>query len=121
MLNQEQLAALLLKVAVSTSLASIVMRFGPMQRMLLRDDRTLRERLQLAFIFALLFGLSAEFRILTNGKYQAIDLALEGSVIAGILGGYVSGLITGLCASLPDMFNEKWMSMPLFSAAGIIG
>ena len=51
MLNQEQLAALLLKIAVSTSLASIVMRFGPMQRMLLRDDRTLRERLQLAFNF----------------------------------------------------------------------
>ena len=62
MLNQDQLAALLLKIAVSTSLASIVMRFGPMQRMLLRDDRTLRERLHLAFIFALLFGASAEFR-----------------------------------------------------------
>jgi two-component system LytT family sensor kinase len=121
MLNQDQLAALLLKIAVSTSLASIVMRFGPMQRMLLRDDRTLRERLQLALIFALLFGASAEIRILSHDKYQAIDLALEGSVIAGILGGYVSGLITGLCASIPDMFNDKWMSMPLFSAAGIIG
>ena len=121
MLNQDQLAALLLKIAVSTSLASIVMRFGPMQRMLLRDERTLRERLQLAFIFALLFGASAEFRILSHDKYQALDLALEGSVIAGILGGYVSGLITGLVASIPDMFNGKWMSMPLFSAAGIIG
>ena len=121
MLNQDQLAALLLKIAVSTSLASIVMRFGPMQRMLLRDDRTLRERLQLAFIFALLFGASAEFRILSHDKYQAVDLALEGSVIAGILGGYVSGLITGMCASLPDMFNDKWMSMALYSAAGLIG
>ena len=121
MLNQEQLAALLLKIAVSASLASIVMRFGPMQRMLLRDERTLRERLLLAFIFALLYGASAEFRILSGDQYQAIDLALEGSVIAGILGGYVSGLITGLLASIPDMFNEKWMSMPLFSAAGIMG
>lgn len=121
MLNQEQLAALLLKIAVSTSLASIVMRFGPMQRMLLRDDRTLRERLQLAFIFALLYGASAEFRIWSHDKYQAIDLALEGSIIAGILGGYVSGLITGLLASIPAMFDGKWMSMPLYSAAGIIG
>ena len=121
MLNQEQLAALLLKIAVSTSLASIVMRFGPMQRMLLRDERTLRERLHLALIFALLYGASAEFRILSHYKYQALDLALEGSMIAGILGGYVSGLITGLLASLPDMFDGKWMSMPLFSAAGIMG
>jgi len=121
MLNQEQLAALLLKIAVSTSLASIVMRFGPMQRMLLRDERTLRERLHLAFIFSLLYGASAYFRILSGDKYQAIDLALEGSMIAGILGGYVSGLITGLLASIPDMFVGKWMSMPLFSAAGIMG
>ena len=121
MLNQEQLAALLLKIAVSTSLASIVMRFGPMQRMLLRDERTLRERLQLAAIFALLYGASAEFRILSHDKYQALDLALEGSMIAGILGGYVSGLITGLLASIPAMFDGKWMSMPLFSAAGIMG
>jgi two-component system LytT family sensor kinase len=121
MLNQEQLAALLLKIAVATSLASIIMRFGPMQRMLLRDDRTVRERLQLAFIFALLYGASAEFRIWSHDKYQAIDLALEGSIISGILGGYVSGLITGLLASIPGMFEGKWMSMPLYSAAGIIG
>jgi two-component system, LytTR family, sensor kinase len=92
-----------------------------MQRMLLRDDRTVRERLQLAFIFALLYGASAEFRIWSHDKYQAIDLALEGSIISGILGGYVSGLITGLLASIPGMFEGKWMSMPLYSAAGIIG
>ena len=121
MLNQEQLAALLLKIAVSTSLASIIMRFGPMQRMLLRDERTLRERLQLSFIFALLYGATAEFRILSHARYQALDLALEGSMIAGILGGYVSGLITGLIASIPDMFDHKWMSMPLYSAVGIMG
>lgn len=121
MLNQEQLFALLLKIAVSASLASIVMRFGPVQRMLLRDERTLRDRLQLAFIFAILYGASAEFRILSADKYGAIDLALEGSMIAGILGGYVSGLITGLIASIPDMLVGKWMSMPFFSAAGIIG
>ncbi len=121
MLNQEQLAALLLKIAVSTSLASIIMRFGPMQRMLLRDERTLRERLQLAFIFSLLYGASAEFRVLSHARYQALDLALEGSMIAGILGGYVSGLITGLIASIPDMFDGKWMSMPLYSAVGIMG
>ncbi len=120
MLDQEQLAALLLKIAVSASLASIIMRFGPVQRMLLRDERTLTERLQLAFIFALLYGASAEFRILSP-RYQAIDLALEGSMIAGILGGYVSGLITGLLASIPSMFDHKWMSMPLYGAAGIIG
>ena len=121
MLSQQQLAALLIKVAVSASIASILMRFNRIQRILLKDDRTVNDRVQLAFIFSVLFGAGAGIRILSHDQYRAIDLALEGSIIAGLLGGYVSGLITGICVSLPDMFGGKFMSMPLFAAAGIIG
>jgi two-component system LytT family sensor kinase len=120
MLTQQQLAALLIKVAVSASIASILMRFARIQKILLVDDRTVADRLQLAFIFSVVFGASAEVRILAN-QYPAIDLAMEGAIIAGMLGGYVSGLVTGLCVSLPGMFAGKFMSMPLFAAAGIIG
>src|SRR5665213_2914347 len=97
MVTQQQLAELLLKVAVAASIASIVMRLGFIQRMLLRDERSINDRIQLALIFSLLFAASAEVRILSHGTYQAIDLALEGAIISGILGGYVSGLVTGLC------------------------
>mgnify|MGYP001305636848 CR=1 FL=1 len=121
MLDKQQLAALLIKIAVATSIASILMRFGSIQKILLRDERTVSQRLQLAFIFSLIFAASSEVRILSHGQYQAIDLALEGAIIAGMLGGYVSGLITGLCVSLPDMFDGKFMSMPLFAAGGILG
>ncbi|MBV8552013.1 MAG: histidine kinase [Acidobacteriaceae bacterium] len=121
MLNQQQLAALLIKVAVAASIASILMRFGRIQKILLRDDRTVADRLQLAFIFSVLFGASSGVRILSHNQYPAIDLTLEGSIIAGMLGGYVSGLITGLCVSVPAMFTGKLMSMPLFAATGIIG
>lgn len=121
MLDQQQLAALLIKVAVAASIASIMMRFSRIQRVLLRDERNIRERLTLALIFALIFGASAGVRILSGQQYQAIDLALEGAQIAGMLGGYVTGLITGLGVSLPDMFSGKYMSMPLFAAAGLLG
>jgi two-component system, LytTR family, sensor kinase len=97
------------------------MRFARIQKILLRDERTVNERLQLAFIFAVIFGASAGVRILSHHQYQAIDLALEGAQIAGMLGGYVTGLITGLCVSVPDMFIGKFMSMPLYAAAGILG
>ncbi|MBV9405486.1 MAG: histidine kinase, partial [Acidobacteriaceae bacterium] len=97
------------------------MRFGRMQRILLRDERTVAERLQLAFVFSVLFGASAGVRILSHHQYPAIDLALEGAQIAGMLGGYVSGLVTGLCVSIPDMIDGKLMSMPLYAAAGILG
>jgi two-component system LytT family sensor kinase len=121
MLNQQQFATLLVKVAVSASIASILMRFARIQRMLLRDERTVNERLQLAFVFSLIFGATAGVRILSHHEYQVIDLALEGAQIAGMLGGYVTGLLTGLCVSVPDMFTGKFMSMPLFAAAGILG
>ncbi len=120
MLDQQQLAALLIKVAVAASIASILMRFARMQRILLRDDRTITDRLLLAFIFSIIFGSTAGLRILSH-QYQAVDLAMEGAIIAGMLGGYVSGLITGICVSLADMFTGKFMSMPLFAAAGLIG
>src|SRR5579871_4043468 len=100
MLTQSQFAAFLIKLAVAASLASILMRFARMQRILLKDERTVVERLQLAFTFSLVFGGSAAIRLFSR-QYPAIDLALEGSVIAGMLGGYVSGLITGLCVSIP--------------------
>ena len=121
MLDQQELAELLIKVAVAASIASILMRFAGIQKILLRDERSVSDRLQLAFVFSVLFGASAGVRILSHHQYGAIDLAMEGALIAGMLGGYVSGLITGLCVCLPDMFDGKFMSMPLFAAAGILG
>jgi len=120
-MDKQQLAALLIKVAVSASIASILMRFARIQKILLRDERTVGDRLQLAFLFSLLFGGSAAVRLLSRNHYPAIDLALEGAQIAGMLGGYVSGLVTGLCVSVPDMIVGKFMSMPLYAAAGILG
>lgn len=97
------------------------MRFAHIEKILLRDERSVADRLRLALIFSVLFGATAEIRILSHNQYPAIDLALEGAQIAGMLGGYVSGLVTGICVSLPGMFNGRYMSMPLFAAAGILG
>jgi two-component system, LytTR family, sensor kinase len=121
MLQEQQLAALLIKIAVSASIASILMRFARFQRIVFQDDRNVRGRIQLAVVFSLIFGASAGVRILSHHQYEAIDLALEGSVLAGMLAGYVSGLITGLCVCLPDVFTGHFMSMPLYAAAGILG
>ncbi|HEY1214722.1 MAG TPA: histidine kinase, partial [Bryobacteraceae bacterium] len=121
MLQEQQLAALLIKIAVSASIASILMRFARFQRIVFQDDRDVRARIQLALVFSLLFGASAGVRILSHHQYEAIDLALEGSVLAGMLAGYVSGLVTGLCVCLPDVLTGHFMSMPLYGAAGILG
>lgn len=121
MLEEQHLVALLVKIAVAASVASILMRFRHIRRILLHDDRTVAERLQIALIFSVIFGAGEIVRIVAKSQYQAIDLALESAFIAGFLAGYVSGLVTGICVSIPAMFASEYMSMPLFSAAGVLG
>jgi len=121
MLEEQQLVTLLLKLAVAASVASILMRFGRIQHLILSDERTLAQRIQLSLVIAAIFGAGSEARILSHDTYQAIDLALESAIIAGMLDGYATGLLAGICVSLPDMFDGKYMSMPLFAACGVLG
>jgi two-component system LytT family sensor kinase len=122
MVEQQFLVALLVKIAVAASVASFMMRFRRIREIILQDERNIAQRLQLALIFSVIFGAGESTRIITHGQYQALDLALESAFIAGLLAGYVSGLVAGICVSLPAMLLAgEYMSMPLFSAAGVLG
>jgi len=114
------LLTLLVKLGVVASLASILVRPNRVQRMLLRENRTLNQRLQLALWFSIVFAAGVLTRVL-NPNYEAVDLGLEGSLLAGILGGYVSGLLSGILISLPAMFRHETLTMPLFAAVGVLG
>lgn len=118
---EQHLVTLLLKLAVSASLASILLRSGPFCRMLLRDQRTAKQRMMMSLGFATIFGAGAAARILTNNNYQAADLSLEGSLLAGALGGYVTGLAGGVLLSLPAMFNGEYFSVVLLAGVGVLG
>ena len=118
---EQQLVTLLLKLAVSASLASILLRSGLFKRMLLREQRTLKQRMQMALVFATIFGASSAARIITNNSYLATDLSLEGSLLAGVLGGYVTGLSGGILISIPAMMHGEYLSMVLLAGVGVLG
>src|SRR5580658_6753438 len=120
MLEPQQLVVLLLRLAVAASLASILSRFTAFQRMLMREERTLVQRVKLALSCAALYGASVATRVL-NPNYQAVDLGLEGSLVSGMVGGYVSGLLAGVLISIPAVINHELMSMPLFAGVGVLG
>lgn len=111
---------LLVKLAVAASLASIMARFAAFQRILMREQRTLHQRLKLALGFSGIFAAGVGTRLLLK-SYRAVDLGLEGSLIAGVVGGYVSGLVSGILISLPAMFAGEYLSMPLFAGVGVLG
>jgi two-component system LytT family sensor kinase len=115
------LITLLVKLAVVASIASILVRWSAVKRMLMRETRTMQQRLQLALWFSAIFGASVATRVL-RPPYDAVDLGLEGSFLAGLLGGYVTGLLSGTLISLPAMFLAgEHLTMPLLAGVGVLG
>jgi two-component system LytT family sensor kinase len=60
-------------------------------------------------------------RVTGPAPYEAADLGLEGSLIAGLLGGYVTGLVSGILISLPTFFHKEWLTLPLLAGIGVLG
>src|ERR1022692_2115832 len=120
MLEPQQLVVLLLRLAVAASLASLLSRFSAFQRMLMREERTMVQRVKLALSCSAAYGAGVATRVFTR-KYEAVDLGLEGSLVAGMVGGYVTGLLSRVLISLPAMFRGEFMSMPLFAGVGVLG
>lgn len=81
----------------------------------------MEQRLSLAAFFSLLYGVGLSARLLSRNSYQALDLGLEGSLVAGILGGYVCGLCSGILIALPALFSGELLAMPLLAGMGVAG
>jgi two-component system LytT family sensor kinase len=120
MLEQHSVT-LLVKLAVAASLASILVRLQVFKRMLLREERSVYQRVQFALGFGAAFGAGVGVRVITGGSYAAVDLGLEGSLLAGMLGGYVTGLVAGGIIALPALLHQEFLALPLFVGLGVLG
>jgi two-component system LytT family sensor kinase len=116
------LVAVLVKLAVMASIASILARSNRFKSILMQENRTMLQRLELSLWLSIFFAASVATRILGKTAYQGADLGLEGSLIAGILGGYVTGLLSGVLISLPAFFFATgYATMPLLAGIGVLG
>ena len=90
--------------------------------MLMREERTLTQRVKMALVCALIYGAGVAVRVAAPpGAYQAVDLGMEGSLVMGMLGGYVTGLVAGVFIAIPSLFESKPLTILLFAAAGVMG
>lgn len=117
---EQLLVILLVKLAVAASIASLLSRSNRFLSLLLREERSMLERLQISGGISLFCGGGSAVRVLTR-TYLAADLSLEGAMLSGIVGGYVCGLITGVVVSIPAMFAGEYLAMPLYAAVGVLG
>jgi two-component system LytT family sensor kinase len=117
---EQHLITLLVKIGVAASIASVGIRSAAVKRMLLREERTLSQRVRLALWFAVIFAPGVVIRVVTH-SYNALDLAVEGSLLAGITGGYVCGWMAGMIIAVPSMFAGELLSLPFLAAVGLGG
>ncbi len=119
--SEQQFVVLLVRIAVAASIASILARMGWFLRMLLREERNIAQRTRMALSFAAVFGAGAALRVFSR-SYQAVDLGLAGSLLAGLTGGYWTGLLSGVLISLPaTLVSQEWMTMPMLAGFGLLG
>ena len=112
---EQHLITLLVKIGVVTSIASFGVRSEAIKRMLLREERTLQQRIRLALWFAIIFAPGVLIRVLAR-SYSALDLALEASLLAGITGGYVCGWLAGMMIAIPAMLHGEVLTLPFLAA-----
>ncbi len=116
------LIQLLVKIAVIASMASFLLRWSFAKRMLLRERRTIQQRMELGLLFGAVFAAGTLVRIVL--KYDAADLGLEGAFVSGLVGGYVTGMITGGMVAMAAAFTppqHEWLGIPLLVGVGALG
>ena len=115
------LVTLLVKIAAFASLASIALRWNFAKRLFLREQRTLRQRLELAAQFGVVFASASLVRVVLG--YRAAEVGLEGAFVSGLVGGYVPGAVAGALISLPAVLGPgfEWATLPLLVGVGSCG
>ncbi|MFI5178817.1 MAG: sensor histidine kinase [Vicinamibacterales bacterium] len=120
-LSAEQflLTTLIVKLAVGAALAIMLVRFRWFRRILLTEKRDWPERLVFAsgLGFPLLVGVAC--RLLLH--YDAADLSLEGSFLAGLIAGPYAGALVGTALGIPPLFAGEFGALPFAIGCGFAG
>jgi two-component system LytT family sensor kinase len=118
--DQFLLTTLLVKLAVMAALATMLVRYRRFRHILIFERRAWPDRL----IFALSLGIPLTAgvgvaRLLLN--YNAADLTLEGSFLAGLIAGPYAGAVVGMMVGLPPLGNGEWAALPFAVGCGFAG
>ena len=119
-LTPEQfLLTLMAQLAIMAVLATMLVRFPWFRRILLTEKRDWPERL----VFAGSLGLPLTFGVLSRLilNYDAADLTLAGSFLAGLLAGPYAGAIVGVMVGFPPVIAGEWIALPFAVGCGFAG
>jgi len=117
--EQFLLVTLMVKLAVVAVLSTMLVRFPWFRRILLTEKRDWPERLVFAASLGVPLTAGVLARLLVN--YEAADLTLSGSFLAGLLAGPYAGGIVGSMVGIPAMVAGEWIALPFAIGCGFAG
>jgi two-component system, LytTR family, sensor kinase len=117
--EQFLLVTLMVKLAVVAVMSTMLVRFPWFRRILLTEKRDWPERLVFAASLGLPLTAGVLARLLLN--YEAADLTLSGSFLAGLLAGPYAGAIVGAMTGLPALVGSEWIAFPFAVGCGFAG
>src|SRR3954466_5468795 len=110
---------LLFKLAVMAASATMLVRYRRFRHILIFERRALPDRMTFALSLGIPLAAGVASRLLLN--YNAADLTLEGSFLAGLIAGPYAGALVGAMVGLPPVFGGEWAALPFAVGCGFAG
>ena len=117
--EQVLLTTLVVKLAVMAALATMLVRYHRFRHILIFERRRWRDRLTFALALGIPLVAGVVARLLLN--YNAADLTLEGSFLAGLIAGPYAGAVVGAMVGIPPLGNGEWGALPFAVGCGFAG
>src|SRR5579871_442550 len=117
--TRDLLLILMAEVAGAAILATMLVRFHRFRRILLSERRDWPERL----IFAAGLGVPLTAGVIARLllSYDAADLTLPGSFLAGLIAGPYAGAIVGAAVGIPAFVGHEYAALPFAIGCGFAG
>src|SRR6187200_658340 len=117
--EQVLLTTLVVKLAVVAALATMLVRYRRFRHILIFERRAWPDRLTFALALGIPLTAGVAARLLLN--YNAADLTLEGSFLAGLIAGPYAGALVGVMVGVPPLGAGEWGALPFAIGCGFAG
>src|SRR6185436_1286225 len=118
-IEQVLLTTLVVKLAAVAALATMLVRYRRFRHILIFERRAWPDRLTFALALGIPLSAGVAARLLLN--YNAADLTLEGSFLAGLIAGPYAGALVGVMVGLPPLGAGEWGALPFAVGCGFAG
>ena len=111
------LITLLIQLGVSAAVSSVLARSRRFRALLFHEDHGIWEKLEMVLHIGVPFTLGVLARATVKNFYAA-DVSFEAAILLGVIAGRTAGVCGAALMSVPNLFMNEYMNLPLNVVAG---